>query len=37
MTEREREYRDTVKVSVTFPFLGCFSREVTPAQDGQHK
>ena len=38
VTGREREYRDTVKVSLTFPLLGCFSREkVTPAQDGQHK
>ena len=36
--EREREYRDTVKVSLTFPLLGCFSREkVTPAHDGQQK
>ena len=28
---------DTVKMSLTFPILGCFSREATPAQDGQHK
>ena len=36
--EREREYRGTGKLSLTFPLLGCFSREkVTPALDGQHK
>ena len=36
--DRERENRNTVKLSLTFPLLGCFSREkVTPAQDGQHK
>ena len=36
--DKEREYRNTVNLSLTFPLLGCFSREkVTPAQDGQHK
>ena len=38
VTGRKRDYRDTGKLSLTFPLLGCFSREkVTPALDGQHK